>query len=96
MSEITVFISYSHDSDSHRERVLGLSQRLRDDGIATVLDRYVEKGSPPEGWPRWMLNGLNAATHVVCVCTKTYRRRFLGLEVPDKGKGVDWEGALVT
>jgi hypothetical protein len=52
MSEITVFISYSHDSDAHRDRVLGLSERLRADGIATILDRYVEKGSPPEGWPR--------------------------------------------
>jgi len=96
MSEVTVFISYSHDSDAHRERVLGLSERLRADGIATILDRYVEKGSPPEGWPRWMMNGLNTATHVVCVCTEDYRRRFLGQEVPAKGKGVDWEGALVT
>jgi hypothetical protein len=96
MSEITVFLSYSHDSDFHRERVLDLSERLRADGIATILDRYVEKGSPPEGWPSWMMNGLNAATHIVCVCTETYRRRFLGQEVLGKGKGVDWEGALVT
>lgn len=96
MSEITVFISYSHDSTEHRDRVLSLSERLRTDGIATILDRYVGKGSPPEGWPRWMMNGLNAATYVVCVCTETYRRRFLGQEVPDKGKGADWEGALVS
>jgi hypothetical protein len=96
VSEITVFISYSHDSDEHRERVLRLSERLRADGIATILDRYFERGSPPEGWPRWMMNGLNAATHVLCVCTETYRRRFLGEEVPGKGKGGDWEGALVT
>ena len=96
MSHITVFISYSHDSDSHRERVLGLSERLRADGINTVLDRYVEGGSPAEGWPRWMMNGLNAATHVACVCTETYHRRFIGQEVPGKGKGVDWEGALIS
>ena len=96
MSKITVFISYSHDSDEHREKVLALSERLRADGIATILDRYVEKSSPPEGWPRWMMNGLNAATHVLCVCTETYRRRFLGQEVPGKGKGADWEGALVN
>jgi hypothetical protein len=96
MSAITVFISYSHDSDEHRERVLGLSERLRADGVATILDRYVDKGSPPEGWPRWMMNGLDAATHVLCVCTETYRRRFLGQEVAGKGKGVDWEGALVN
>ncbi len=95
MSIPTVFISYSHDSDAHRERVLDLSERLRADGIATILDRYVND-SPPEGWPRWMLNGLDAATQVLCVCTETYYRRFRGQEVPDKGKGVDWEGALMT
>ena len=91
-----VFISYSHDSDDHRQRVLALSERLRADGIETILDRYVERGSPPEGWPRWMLNGLDQATHVLCVCTETYYRRFRGREVPGKGKGVDWEGAWMT
>lgn len=93
---LSVFISYSHDSDEHRERVLGLSERLRADGIETILDRYVDHGSPPEGWPRWMLNGLDKATHVLCVCTETYYRRFRGQEVPGKGKGVDWEGAVIT
>jgi len=34
-----VFISYSHDSDTHRERVLALSQRLRADGVETFLDQ---------------------------------------------------------
>lgn len=91
-----VFISYSHDSDVHRERVLGFSERLRADGIETILDRYVERGSPPEGWPRWMLNGLDAATQVLCVCTESYYRRFRGHEQPGKGKGVDWEGAVIT
>jgi hypothetical protein len=95
MNPKTVFISYSHDSDEHRWRVLALSERLRRDGIATLLDRYVN-GSPPEGWPRWMLNGLNDASQVLCVCTETYYRRFRGFEVPGKGKGVDWEGSLMT
>ena len=39
MSRITVFISYSHDSEAHRKRVLGLSERLRGDGIETILDQ---------------------------------------------------------
>lgn len=89
---IKVFISYSHDSDEHREWVLGLSERLRANGIETILDRYVRNGSPPEGWPRWMSNSLDETTYVLCVCTETYYRRFHGHEVPDKGKGVDWEG----
>ena len=45
MSVPTVFISYSHDSDAHRERVLGLSERLRADGIATILDRRPTTGA---------------------------------------------------
>jgi hypothetical protein len=95
MSPISVFISYSHDSDEHRQQVLALSERLRMDGINTLLDQYVN-GTPPEGWPRWMMNQLDAADYVLVVCTETYYRRFRGHEVPGKGKGVDWEGALIT
>jgi hypothetical protein len=95
MSEKTVFISYSHDSDAHRERVLALSESLRADGIKTLLDQYVN-GSPQQGWPRWMLDQLDAADSVLIVCTETYYRRFRGHEEPGKGKGVDFEGALIT
>lgn len=93
---IKVFISYSHDSDEHSEWVLGLSKRLHQNGIETILDRDFENSSPPEGWPRWMLNSLDAATHVLCICTETYYRRFRGFEIPGKGKGVDWEGTVIT
>ena len=90
-----VFISYSHDSKAHDENVLALSERLRSDGIETILDQYVE-GVPKQGWPRWMLDQLDAADFVLVVCTETYYRRFRGHEEPGKGKGVDWEGALIT
>jgi hypothetical protein len=90
-----VFISYSHDSESHRERVLSLAQRLRDDGIDAVLDQYID-GTPPKGWPRWMLDEIEAADFVLLICTETYYRRFRGHEIVSKGLGVDWEGALIT
>ena len=90
-----IFISYSHDSAAHAERVLSFSQRLRKDGYETSLDQYVE-GSPPEGWPRWMLNQLDKASFVLIVCTETYYLRFRGLERPGVGRGVDWEGNLIT
>lgn len=92
---INVFISYSHDSDAHRDRVLALSNRLRKDGVTTILDQY-ENGSPMGGWPRWMWDKFDAAQFVLIVCTETYYRRFRGHEDPNKGKGVDWEGALIT
>lgn len=95
MNKIIAFISYSHDSEAHRAKVLAFSQRLRADGIETILDQYLN-GAPADGWPRWMMNALNTATHVLCVCSENYRQRFLGLPAIDKGKGSDWEGALIT
>ena len=82
-----VFISYSHDSPEHAERVLALAERLR--------DQYV-RGTPPEKWPRWMLNRLEWADFVLLICTSTYYGRFRGHGEPGQGKGVDWEGAVIT
>ena len=95
MHQTTVFISYSHDSHAHRERVLALSQRLRAGGIETVLDQDVN-GSPQQGWPRWMLDQLDTADVVLVVCTPAHYRRFRGSAKPGKGRDADWEGALIT
>lgn len=75
--------------------MLGLAERLRRDAIDVRLDQYVN-GAPSEGWPRWMLNQLDTAEFVLVVCTETYYRRFRGHEEPGKGKGADWEGAVIT
>lgn len=89
-----VFISYSHDSDDHRRRVLELSNRLRRDGVDCWIDRYEQ--APPEGWPNWMRRQIRDARFVLVVCTATYQRRVEGLEAPGRGYGVVWEGGLVT
>jgi hypothetical protein len=86
-----VFISYSHDSTEHKELVLRFAQRLRNDGVDAQIDQFVG-GRPTEGWPRWMLDKLEWAEFVLLICTETYYRRFRGHEVPDRGRGVDWEG----
>jgi tetratricopeptide (TPR) repeat protein len=89
-----VFISYSHDSPEHADRVLALADRLRAEGIDCRLDQY--ETSPPEGWPRWMLNQVEAADFVLVICTETYHLRFRGKEKPGKGPGVKWEGAIIS
>jgi SEFIR domain len=88
MDRKVVFCSYSHDSDAHRERVLAVSERLRADGLDTRLDQY-ENGVPGSGWPRWMMDQLDAADFVLVVCTETYYRRFRGHEETGKGKGAE-------
>ena len=89
-----VFVSYSHDSDEHADRVLAMADALCDDGIDVILDRYVHP-PPAEGWPLWMERNLNAAKFVLMICTETYLRRVLGQEEPGKGTGVRWEGKLI-
>ena len=89
-----VFLSYSHDSDAHADRVLALADALCNLGIDVTLDRYVHP-APAEGWPRWMDRNLDQAQFVLMVCTATYRQRVMGLEEPGKGLGVRWEGSLI-
>ncbi|UOG92436.1 MAG: toll/interleukin-1 receptor domain-containing protein [Candidatus Thiothrix sulfatifontis] len=89
-----VFISYSHDSDAHREFVRGISDRLRKEGLDCLIDLYVN-GFPPEGWQRWMENQIEAADFVLLVCTETYLRRYRGQET-DGGRGVTFEGVVIS
>jgi tetratricopeptide (TPR) repeat protein len=91
---LRVFISYSHDSQEHMDRVLALSDRLRADGIDCIIDQY--ETSPPDGWPRWCDRQIEGADFVLVVCTETYERRFKGTELPEKGKGAIWEGGIIT
>ncbi len=89
-----VFISYSHDSDEHKDRVLALSEQLRADGIDCSIDQY--ETSPPESWAQWMIKLIKKADFILIVCTKTYQLRFEGEEKSGKGKGAKWEGAIIT
>jgi hypothetical protein len=89
----TVFISYSHDSPEHADRILVFSNRLREEGIDTILDQY--NPHPPEGWPRWMDKHIRGADFVLMVCTEIYYKRVMGEEKPRTGLGVIWEGNLI-
>jgi hypothetical protein len=89
-----VFVSYSHDSPEHKERVLRLAEGLRADGVDCRLDQY--EMSPDHGWSRWMMHQIESADFVLLVCTEAYTRRVEGREEPRKGLGATWEGALIT
>lgn len=91
---VDVFISYTHDSDEHKEKVLALANTLRDQGINAVIDQHIE--NPPEGWDRWMINQITNSDFTLVVCTKTYRRRFMGSESAGQGQGSNLEGLIIT
>ena len=54
-----VFISYSHDSREHCDRVIALAQQLRRDGIDAELDQFHQ--DELLHWPRWCARGTSLA-----------------------------------
>jgi len=94
-----VFISYSWDSEEHKERVLQLANTLRTTvGIDADLDQYVRAVAPftpQQGWENWMQEKIKCSEFVLIVCTETYTKRFEGNEEPGKGLGVSWEGTII-
>ncbi|MEW6731008.1 MAG: TIR domain-containing protein [Acidobacteriota bacterium] len=86
-----VYISYSHDSEEHLDRVLALSNRLRDDGIDCNIDQ--DYPHPPEGWQGWMEHQINEADFVLMICTERYYQRFTVEEngLGSTGVSKDWE-----
>lgn len=90
-----VFISYSHDSPNHSQRVLQLANALRSQGVDAEIDQYCVR--PPLGWPRWCEERLRPenAAFVIVICTKTYRDRVEGRAPADEGRGVFWEGGII-
>jgi len=79
---IKVFISYSHDNDTHRQRVYALADRLRNDGVEIILDRDCGPGGPDEGWDKWSELQAEKATIVLPVFTPDYRKCWDGEQVP--------------
>ncbi len=84
-----VFISYSHDSRAQKERVLDLSNRLRQDGVDATIDEYEQ--FPEEGWPVWMERQIRESAYVLVVCTERYLRKT---ENRERSSGVAWESTL--
>lgn len=87
-----VFISYSHDSEEHKDRVRLLADRLREDGVDATIDQY--EASPPDGWPVWMEKQVRESDFVLVICTETYLKRAERREEPGKGHGAIWESDL--
>ena len=92
MSDITpprVFISYSHDSDTHADRIRALSDRLRSHGIDCCIDQYVV--GPPEGWPLWMDKQVGESDFVLVVFTERYTQK----SIEGRQSGVRFESVLI-
>lgn len=89
MDAPVVFISYSHDSQAHKQWVLDLATRLRSSGVDAILDQW-DLG-PGGDLPHFMEQSIARAARVLMICSKRY------VEKANEGVGgVGYEKMIVT
>lgn len=90
---MSVFISYSHDSIEFCDKVLNFSNKLRSEGIDTILDQYED--APEEGWPRWTETKIEDSDFVIIFVSEGYFKKIYNQVEVNQGKGVKWEGNVI-
>lgn len=68
-----VFISYSWESDEHKERVRKVSEILESDGLEVTLDQWDLK--PGDELALYMERAIAESDYVLIVCSETYKRK---------------------
>lgn len=89
MEPPVIFMSYSHDSEEHKNWVLKLATRLRQNGANVVLDRWnLTLGND---LPLFMERGIDESHRVICICSNQY------VEKSNRGTGgVGYEKMILT
>lgn len=84
-----VFISYSQDSETHKQWVLKLATDLRSHGVNAILDQWdLTLGKDLRFF---MEQGLNSSSMVLCICSEKY------VEKVNSGHGgAGYEGMIMT
>ncbi len=84
-----VFISYSHDSPTHKQWVSELGAKLRNNGIDVILDQW--DLHPGDDMTRFIDAGVKDSGRVLVICTDSYVRKASAGE-----GGVGYERLIVT
>ena len=84
-----VFISYSWDSDQHREWTLQLAERLRGDGADVTLDQW--HLAPGDQMAEFMERAVRENDLVLIICTPSYKQKS-----DQRSGGVGYEGDIMT
>ena len=85
-----VFISYAYVSEEHNAWIYSLSERLRNDGINSIIDQYLPYGYDMASFMEKILQ-WPTLKHVICVCSSLYVQK-----ATDGTGGVGYEKMIVT
>ena len=83
-----VFVSYSWDSESHKDNVRKFVQTLRSDGIDVVYDGDLELG---ERLQHFMERSIAKSDIVLFICTPNYKYR-----ADNRISGVGYESEIIS
>lgn len=89
-----VLISYAHENDRHRDTVARFAELLAAAGIDIVIDRMA--AGERQDWASWTIERIREADRVLVVVSRGYRERFEGTGPPDVGRGVQFEGLIIS
>ena len=84
-----VFISYSHDSEEHKEWVLELATNLRKHGIDVILDQW--ELTVGKDLRFFMEQGLGESRFIICVCSSEYVKK-----ANSGSGGVGYESTIIS
>jgi hypothetical protein len=85
----TAFISYSWDSEPHKQWVKDLATRLRNDGIDVTLDQW--HTVPGDQLPKFMETSIRENDYVLIICTPPYKAKS-----ENRKGGAGYEGDIIT
>lgn len=85
----SAFVSYSWDSDEHKDWVCNLATRLRNEGIDVTLDQW--HLFPGDPLPEFMERAVRENDFVLLVCTPNFKEK-----ADNRKGGVGYEGNIMT
>src|SRR5690554_7053141 len=86
---IKVFVSYSWDSEEHKQWVKSLTDKLIQDGVDASLDQYdLTLG---DRLPHFMEQRIAESNHVLIICTPKYK-----IKSDQRAGGVGYEGHIIS
>lgn len=95
-----VFISYTHDSVPHRERVGVFAEKIRTNldgtGVEVVSDHVLPAGGPDEDFRRWSEQMADECEIVIPVFTSSYRKCWDGKHPKNVRSGGTNEATVVA
>ncbi|MEO6087089.1 MAG: SEFIR domain-containing protein [Umezawaea sp.] len=89
-----VFITYSHDTQAHKNQVREFATFLRGEiGLDVHLDQWYD--SRRLDWSAWAIDHLTNADFILVIASPEYKRRADGAAPPDEGRGAQFETAII-